>query len=188
MTTPHTPRLPDLIELVSHIYDYDGYLPSSEILSKVRIPDVVSFLKLSHQYYIDVAMKSLESAVQSVLAPCDEKRKKVILSFFNSYKDEMLRHFAYEEEQVFPYAEALMEGRASEVTPVLEEDHTDIVEKIDDLRNIVSKYLPPECDPVEALTLMKQLYYLSDDLRKHTSIEDHILLPLMRKMEKDGFR
>ena len=152
----------------------------------VRIPEIVSYLKLSHRYYVEVAMTGLETQVRRVLASCDEKRGKVILSFFESYREEMMRHFAYEEEKVFPYAEALMKGASTEDISIEEEDHTDIVEKVDDFYNIVAKYLPAECDPMDALILLKQLSALSEDLKKHTYVEDHLLIPRMRRMEWDG--
>lgn len=177
-------KLADLIDLVSNIYTYDGYVPSSEVLSKVQVSDIINYLRVSHRYYVDVALTSLESTIHSVLEPCEERIRKVIFSFYTTYRDEMLTHFRYEEEKVFPYAEALLEGQHPEVVQVGEEDHTDIVEKIDDLKNIVTKYLPPECDPVESVALLKQLLYLSDDLRKHTAIEDHILVPMIRRMER----
>ena len=185
MTANKQTRLSDLIALVSNIYTYEGYVPSSETLAKIKLADIINYLKISHQYYIEVSMKDLDETIHAVLEPCDEKRRTVILSFFKSYQEEMFRHFAFEEEHVFPYAEALLTGAAGEVASIAEEDHTDIEEKLDDLRNIVTKFLPEESDPVRTLTLMKQLYYLSDDLRKHTSIEDHILIPLMRRMEQD---
>ena len=177
-------KLSDLIDLVSNIYTYDGYVPSPEVLSKVQLSDIINYLRISHRYYVDVALGGLESTIDSVLKPCEEKIRRVILSFYSTYRDEMLTHFRYEEETVFPYAEALLEGKRPEAVEVGEEDHTDIVEKIDDLKNIVTKYLPAECDPVESVALLKQLLYLSDDLRKHTAIEDNILVPMIRRMER----
>lgn len=179
-------KLSDLIDLVSNIYTYDGYVPSSDVLSKVQISDIISYLRISHRYYVDVALGGLEATIHSVLEPCDEKTRRVILSFYTTYRDEMFTHFRYEEEKVFPYAEALLAGERPEAVRVEEEDHTDIVEKIDDLKNIVTKYLPAGCDPVESIALLKQLLYLSDDLRKHTAIEDHILVPMIRRMEREN--
>ena len=178
-------RLSDLITLVNNIYTYDDYIPSGEALSRVRIQDIVHYLRISHKYYVEDALGSLETSIRSVLAPCDEKRKNVILSFFSTFRDEMERHFQYEEQYVFPYAKALLDGTPSEPAAIGEEDHTNIEEKIGDLKNIVMKYLPAECDPGETIALMKQLFYLEDDLRKHTAIEDRILLPLLRRLERN---
>ena len=183
MNTTH--KLSDLIKLVNNIYTYDDYIPSEEALSKVDIRDIVHYLRISHKYYIEEALTTLEASIRSVLAPCDQALSGVILSFFSTFRDEMQRHFEYEEQHVFPYAKALLEGTPSEPAAIEEDDHTNIEEKIGDLKNIAMKYLPPECDPGETIALMKQLFYLSDDLRKHTAIEDRILLPMLRRLERN---
>ena len=106
-------------------------------------------------------------------------------NFFSGYKDELLKHFAFEEEEVIPYVAGLLEGRRSQTFNIhyFEENHTNIDEKLSDLKNIVMKSLPHECDDTLRLNLLQDLYALQDDLRSHTCIEDHILVPMARMLE-----
>ena len=65
-----------------------------------------------------------------------------------------------------------------------EENHSNIEEKLNDLKNIVMKYLPHECSPRLASDVLFALFSLSEDLGKHTGIEDLVLVPMTNRMEK----
>jgi regulator of cell morphogenesis and NO signaling len=66
-----------------------------------------------------------------------------------------------------------------------EESHSNVDEKLNDLRNILMKYLPSVCDSLLAIKVLSHLYKLEYDLKKHTSIENNILIPLVNKLEKN---
>ena len=65
-----------------------------------------------------------------------------------------------------------------------EENHNNIDEKLNDLRNIVMKYLPPVCDTVAAIRALSRLCTLEADLEKHTMIENSILIPMVNRLEE----
>ena len=174
--------------LVCNVYTFSDYVPSAEAVGKVSSADIIRYLRLSHSYYVNTALRSLEEAVNGMLQPCDEKRKRVIFRFFEQFKAEMLKHFEYEEEKVFPYVEALASGSTPPAESSVEEEtgHGNIAEKTDDLKNIVLKYLPSGCSGEAALDVLRRIYDLSADIARHSFIEDNILLPMIRRMEGDG--
>ena len=45
------------------------------------------------------------------------------------------------------------------------------------------KSLPPACDSMERLQLLLWIFALQEDLKCHTYIEDHILVPMVRLLE-----
>ena len=51
------------------------------------------------------------------------------------------------------------------------------------LKNIVMKYLPPTCDRRLANDALYALSALSEDLEKHTNIENHVLVPMVNRLE-----
>lgn len=174
--------------LICNVYSFDGYRPSADVLREIDLRDIVRYLRRSHAFYMDVAVKSLADAIQQVIEPCDERRKRIIRSFFTQYKDELSRHFEYEENTVFPYVEAVLGHADHPGFTILqyEENHTNVEEKLSDLKNIVMKYLPPECDNKQIFNVLYYIHSLAEDLEKHTAIEDEILVPVVGRMEDNG--
>jgi len=172
--------------LICSVYSLDGYLPSSEFLKKVDIRDVVKCLRRSHSYYTDAA-NALADGIEQMIEPCDDKYKKIIWKFFTEYKEELQKHFEYEEKMVFPYVESVLEHHKNKDFTILqyEENHSNIEEKLDDLKNIVMKYLPKQCDTAKVYNVLLRIFTLEQDLRKHTIIEDDILVPIVNRLEDD---
>lgn len=170
--------------LIIKIYTVSDYVPSKEELDSVRVEDIMTYLYNSHKYYLEESLPAIEEAIDHLLLPATSPQKAVVTSFFNEYKRELREHFAYEEEKVFPYLEAISSGSAANrYEGRFEEDHTNIEEKIGDLKNIVLKYIPPSCDSLEASRLLVNIYALEEDLERHSDVEDKVLIPLIRKDE-----
>ena len=158
--------------MICNIYTYDDYVP-------------VEYLHNSHSFYIDKEFAALEKSLNAMVEPCNEMQKKIVRKFFADYKAQVINHFGYEENVVFPYVRALMEGRRQESYSIeqFEENHSNIDETLGDLKNIVMKYLPETCDTVLRNDVLYRIYRLEEDLARHTIIEDSVLIPIVNRME-----
>lgn len=168
--------------LLCRVYTFKGYRPSDDILDRINAEDLLKYLKLSHKWYTDTALTTLEEHLQRILSRGQDRSREIIWEFFSGYKRELERHFEFEEQNVFPYVKTLAANRTSR-HDALSDVHGDIDEKIDDLKNIVMKYLPDDCDGGEVMETVSFIYNLRDDLLRHESIEDNVLMPLIRRME-----
>lgn len=149
------------------------------------VEGVITYLHQSHDYYINVALVGLASSMDKLIEPCPEKQKSVIWRFFENYKAELDRHFAFEEGEVIPYVKELVTGNRRENFSIndFEDNHSNVEEKLSDLKNIISSSLPEECDPVQKSSFLHYVDNLHRDIERHTSIEDNILVPLVRLIE-----
>lgn len=174
--------------LISNVYSFPEYTPSAEEVASADIHDIIRYLHGSHDYYTGMALKNLESSFDCLVEPCDENQKKVILKFFVDYKKELEKHFSREEEEVFPYVESLLSGvrKSGYSISDFEEHHENVDEKMEDMKNIVMKYLPDVCDENMKMWVLLSIYRLRDDLRRHTYVEDNILVPTVKNLERDG--
>ena len=170
--------------LICSVYAFDGYRPSQEILMNIDVRDIVKYLRRSHTYYMDVAVKELEGALEALMQPCAEIQRKVLRTFFREYREELEKHFDYEENTVFPHVEAVLDQTAPKGYSMgeYEKNHSNVEEKLEDLKNLVM-YLPPECDQQQIYRALFYIYTLELDLAKHTTIEDDILIPAVGRME-----
>ena len=171
--------------LICNVYLSEGYTPSREVLEQIDLRDVLRYLRLSHTYYEGCAVKSLSQALDALMAPCGETHKMIIARFFSDYTQELSRHFEYEETVVFPYVEAMLNKDVKDDFSIgqYEQHHSDVQEKLDDLKKLLMTYLPPQCDQRLIHAALGELFTLETDLRKHTVIEDRILIPAVTRLE-----
>lgn len=175
----------DTFCLICNVYTFEDFTPSMEDISQGRITDVVRYLRSSHTYYLSTELVNLERSIEELIRPCSAKQQRVIWKFFTDYKDELQKHFAYEECEVLPYIQGLLFGRDTSGYSIarFEENHSNVDEKLSDLRNLVMKSLPPECDDFLTSQLLKDVIHLQKDLACHTRVEDDLLTPMVRFLE-----
>ena len=70
---------------------------------------------------------------------------------------------------------------------VYEEEHTDVDEKLYDLKNILIKYVRGDSLNAVYQEVIFELFRLEKDIQDHTRIENNILLPLVEEMEDTLF-
>ena len=176
---------PETFLLICSVYAVDGYVPTKERLRKADLRDVLKYLRLSHTFYMDVALNELAEALKTLTEPCGEKHKRIIRQFFSEYKDELAKHFEYEEKTVFPYAEAILHhGRLTDDD--YGENHSHMEEKLADLKSLVMKYLPSECWQQDICRALSCIYSLQEDIARHILVEDGVLVPIVnRKLHTD---
>ena len=179
---------PETFLIICKVYAFDGYRPSREQMEGACLEDIVRYLRLSHTYYLETMVPALAAAIEEMIAPCDDMHKKVIRKFFGDYKEELERHFDYEEKTVFPYVEAMIDSREREPYTIgeYEKNHSNVEEKLDDLKKLVTMYQPSRSSSQDCFRVLFYLYSLESDLERHTFIEDGILVPVVSRMEDES--
>ena len=179
----------DTFLLICRVYTKKDFTPSQEILREGQISDILRYLHQSHDYYMNNALVLLASTIEDLIEPCSETQKKVIWCFFSDYKAELEKHFAYEEGKVIPYVQDLLLGKRNNSFSIdrFEENHSNIEEKLSDLKNLILKSLPLACDDRLRVRLLNYIFALQNDLDSHTAIEDNIMVPMVRIIENPSY-
>ena len=172
--------------LICNVYTNDRYLPSMEELQETDMSSLVPYLIASHSYYLDERIPHIERHLDRIAEACPKNHKEILQRFFHDYKTEVQNHFLYEEKTVFPYIEALRKGESGDGYSInqFEENHSNIEDKLNDLTNIIIKYLPGNIMPKERVSVLFDIFQLSGDLNKHSLIEEKILIPYVETMER----
>ena len=176
---------PDTVILLCEVYTFPSFRPTREQLHRSHVGDILRYLHQSHDYYLSRALVAMESAITRLLEPCQQRQQEVVWDFFRGYQVELRNHFAFEEEEVIPYVQDLIIGRPRSEFSItrFEENHSNIDEKLSDFKNLVMKSLPASCDKLARIELLLHVFALQEDLKCHTYIEDHILVPMVRLLE-----
>ena len=176
---------PDTIILLCEVYTFPNFKPSMELLRRCHVGDILRYMHQSHDYYLNRAISDMEASVSKLLEPCQKKQQDVVWNFFRGYKVEVKNHFGFEEQEVIPYVQGLIIGQSRPGFSIdrFEENHSNIDEKLGDFKNLVMKSLPAVCDNDIRRDLLVRIYALQEDLKCHTYIEDHVLVPMVRLLE-----
>lgn len=153
------------------------------------VEDVIGYLHQSHEYYLNNALVSLASAIGKIIEPCTAAQKAAVWQFFSDYKEELEGHFRFEENQVIPYVKQLIAGSRLWDFSIdsFHDNHSNIDAKLSDLRSIIDSSLPAGCDRKQRQSLMLFISGLQKDLARHISLEEDILVPMVRMLEDPSF-
>ena len=176
---------PDTVILLCEVYTFPNFKPTMDRLRRCHVGDILRYLHQSHDYYLNRALIAMETAITKLLEPCQQKQQDVVWNFFRGYKVELKNHFGFEEEEVIPYVQGLIIGQSRPGFSIdrFEENHSNIDEKLSDFKNLVMKSLPAVCDGEARVNLLVRIFALQEDLKCHTYIEDHVLVPMVRLLE-----
>ena len=187
----------DFFLVIVNTFTNEQYFPEKK-LQAFNVLMILDYLKKTHSYYINTQVPLIEKLLNNLLRhrPSNSKKLKLIKRFFLEYKHELFSHLDREETTTFPYVKTVYrlfhaphpsarEKRALSKYSmhVYEEEHTDVDEKLFDLKNILIKYV--RGDSMNALyeQVIFELFRLEKDIQDHTRIENNILLPLVEEME-----
>lgn len=177
----------ELFLIICNIYSFGDYRPEVDSLGESDIKSITTYLRASHRFYTGVCFPAIHDSVHRLVEGLDEMSHRLIDKFYDDYDNEVNNHFRYEEEVVFPYIEGLIAGgtcdRNKYSISLFGHNHSNINEKLNDLKNIIIKYLSEEFSSPVRFELLNNIYNVEKDLRKHSLIEDRLLVPLVEKLE-----
>lgn len=154
---------------------------------------IVHFLRISHSYYSEQIYPEITELINQMKQFNNHKELKLVSVFFTDYFKEVTDHLDYENEIFYPYVIQLVKQIQNNKETDFNNDysviqykdhHDDIEEKLNDLKNLLIKYLPLNQDQIVRRKLLFLLSELEFDLKIHSDIEELILIPLTMQLEK----
>jgi regulator of cell morphogenesis and NO signaling len=182
--------------IINSFHQFDSF-PQKKI-DHISAHEIVSYLKKSHEFFNTVNIPKIQQLIEQLSwNENDTQNRKLLSQFFFNYRDEVFRHTMNEENSVYPIVEkleiALKNSRSKIEHPILiidnlseqyEQNHDDLDEKLLDLKNIIIKYLPPSINSETENELLAEIFKLEKELIDHTRIENRILIPVLKSLEK----
>lgn len=157
---------------------------------------VVKYLQNCHNYYLNERANKIIKYVTQISQETNCAGIKLLEDFVQNYIDEIKKHFAYENDIVFPYMISLANqdnsvpnhtassaSQADYSVIDYKHHHDNIDDKLADIKGLIIKYLPFEDKNNLRRKLLNCLFDLEHDLKIHTLIEDTVLIPLVEKFE-----
>lgn len=101
-----------LFLMICNVYSNEQYLPTEKEIEGIggNVDQLIAYLKNSHSYYLENRMLSIQEQLKEISEGCEQQHQQILNLFFNEYKNEVIRHFDYEEVTVFPYISNMVKG------------------------------------------------------------------------------
>lgn len=153
----------------------------------MSIEPFLEYLKSSHSIFLEYKLVNIRRKLSNVFEDKNNKVQILMLDFFDKYYNEVFEHMIYENEVVFPYIRSLLnkDNENNYSIDEFEERHNDIEGKVVDLKHLLMKYVD---SPNQHLlhNILTDLYQAQDELAFHTMVEDRLVIPRVRQIEKDS--
>lgn len=185
------------IEVVN-IFNDENYFPKSGF-ANFNLNEILDYLKKSHDYFLKVKIENIEQKINELIKTCcsqNSQNIELIKNFYLEYKNELIEHIKYEDEIIYPYAEWLFKNENSLVSeneaPDFQiseyiDNHTNIEEKIFDLKNLIIKYLKLPSPLELSNEILFELFDFEKDIFDHQRLEEKVLIPKAIKIEEKIF-
>ena len=160
----------------------------SSLDHNVDIESMVRFLRLAHKYYLEFLLPELRTKLVSIVGSLpDSMFSALVIKLFDSYKEEVRKHLAYEDKVLFDYIQRLLDGE--EDLPALSlasfiRQHDNIDTQLFELKNAMIRYFPAGENLREVNQVLYDIFAFEEDLKSHCEIEGDLFIPAVVELEK----
>ncbi|MBR8712751.1 hemerythrin domain-containing protein [Porphyromonas levii] len=176
----------DTFLFIVHFLLFGEGTGQQELHKKLSLPLIIRFLRNSHSYFLDYRLPEIKRNMMEAISEAPQDIQFVINKYFDEYEEEVYQHMKYENEVVFPYAQALMEGAKDPEYGIstFEQKHDQVELKMLELKNIFIKYYPMATD-YKVNNILHDLFTCSDELHNHNDVEDFIFVKIVKELERE---
>lgn len=171
-----------------------------EMLDDVALETIIEYIERTHNYYITKKLPEIEQSIYLFLQEFETNHPllKTLRVLYTNYYSHLVTHILMEEKCLLPYAKYLLEvlkngfnakayfsknfnGTINDFTSNHDDSHK---LELDFIQKIASEYANNKTDSYIYRILQLQLESFKKDLRVHELIEDYILIPNTRILER----
>ena len=161
---------------------------SEDDFSNVNLKDIIKYLTATHNYYLYKILPEIEQTSSRLAKDLGSSSPLMmfLVSFINSYREELLSHINQEEKLFFPYVLSLQNEEQPHDYSVatFERFHEKHQFEIELARKILLSIGVPTEFQSQLRFLDNQLKQLQKDIAIHEFIEDLVLVNKAKELER----
>lgn len=153
---------------------------------QLSVPTLLHYLEASHVYFLDFQLPFIRRELEESIDENDNIGK-LIMKLYDEYACEISKHMMYEKKTLFPYANALLEGRptADYSIETFSRSHEEPAAKLKELKLLIIKYMPADArHNNQLMAALHDIYNNEEWLSLHAQVEDKIFVPAIRRLEQ----
>lgn len=188
----------ELVQMILELYDNDSEFCLQD-MHQFSLQDILQYIQASHHYYLSKKVPEIEQSLLHIIHKFGATHHVLVklALFFNSYKDDLIKHFKMEDHHTFPYIARLIKAANNELPPEeiklllslsvldkFDEAHDPIEDELKKVSELLALYGNEPDTPLAFKVFLNQVEIFELELRKHAIIEDHVLIPMARELEQ----
>ena len=158
----------DLFVEISNVFADPEYAPNLESLDRSDVALLADYIRSAHKYYSEVSVPHLHGLIHTMLGEVGTTFADALNKFFDELVEKLNSHFEHEEKVFRSIGNGNFEAEN-------EESHAQFLEKLDDLKSIVIKYLPDNGENFSRYNMLNHLLAMETDMRNHMRVEEKLL-------------
>lgn len=162
----------DLFVEISNVFADPEYAPNLESLDRSDVALLADYIRSAHKYYSVVSVPHLHGLIHTMLGEVGTTFADALNKFFDELVEKLNSHFEHEEKVFRSIGNGNFEAEN-------EESHAQFLEKLDDLKSIVIKYLPDNGENFSRYNMLNHLLAMETDMRSHMRVEEKLFNPLV---------
>lgn len=166
------------------VADYiSGHPYSSE---DINLEQLMIYLKRAHNYFLDFQLPMIRrKLLEAIDISSVDSIGFLILRFYDDYATEVRAHMEAENDHVFPYVNALLDGTYDKNISIktFAQGHTHIAPKLQELKDLIVRYYPENSSDLLTSALF-DIMTCEHDLQSHCFVEDDLFIPAVMRLEE----
>jgi len=151
----------------------------------INLEQLMSYLKRAHNYFLDFQLPMIRrKLLEAIDISSVDSIGFLILRFYDDYVTEVRTHMEVENDHVFPYVDALLDGTLDKGFSIesYAQGHTHITPKLKELKDIIVRYYPENSNDLLTSALF-DIITCEQDLSAHCMAEDDLFIPAVSILE-----
>lgn len=153
---------------------------------EISLPSIMAYLRRAHTYFLDFLLPSIRhKLIEAINCSGINDIAFLLLKFFDDYVKEVRNHMDNENENIFSYAEQLLEGNSRDDFRIRDylESHGSLAEKLNEIKEIFICHYHVKDNDILTSALI-DIISCGDELTRHCEIENKLFIPAVEKLEK----
>ena len=152
----------------------------------LSIPALVDYLRRAHTYFLDFSLPAIRRKLLEALDSSQSDVSFLILKFFDGYMQAVREHMEYENQTVFNYVDALLQGKVRKNYQIstFSKHHDQVGERLTELKNIIIRYCSSTASNYLLHAALFDIYVCEEELELHSQVEDLLFVPAILKLER----
>ena len=178
----------DCFIFLANLWSNKGTLNVDKEFDRLPLEPFLYYLKCTHSYFLEFRLPNIRRKLKALFSTAKGGLQQVVLDFFDSYYAEVDEHMTYEDKVVFPYVQSLMSASEDKnySIEIFQERHNDIEEKVNDLKQLLLKYVEGSQNQSLIVNILMELYMSEEELTMHSFIEDNLVIPKVKILEQES--
>lgn len=174
--------------------DYESFLAVCSLVCgnyrtdyDISLPQLMNYLRRAHTYFLDFLLPSIRrKLIEAVNCTDVNDIAFLLLKFFDDYTQEVRNHMNYENENIFSYAEQLLEGKSREDFRIRDYlvSHGSMADKLTELKDIFIRHYHIRDNDILTSALI-DIIACGEELTSHCEIENKLFIPAVERLEKE---